>query len=91
VKFRDYYEVLGVPRAATAGDITYAWRRLSRKHHPDIQPPGERAWAAEVFEEIREAYEVLSDPTQRAKYDSLGRDCIAWGRHPATSASTHLR
>jgi curved DNA-binding protein len=72
VKFRDYYEVLGVPRSATAEEVKRAYRRLARKHHPDLQPAAERARAAERFKEINEAYEVLSDPDKRAKYDALG-------------------
>jgi curved DNA-binding protein len=72
VKFRDYYEVLGVPRTATAEEIKRVYRQLARKHHPDLQPAAERAKAAERFKEINEAYEVLSDPDKRAKYDALG-------------------
>jgi curved DNA-binding protein len=72
VKFRDYYEVLGVPRTATADDIKQAYRKLARKHHPDLQPAAERSRAAERFKEINEAYEVLSDADKRARYDALG-------------------
>jgi curved DNA-binding protein len=72
VKFRDYYEVLGVPRSAPAAEIKRVYRQLARKHHPDLQPAAERAGAAERFKEINEAYEVLSDPGKRAKYDALG-------------------
>ena len=72
VKFRDYYEVLGVARGASADDIKKAYRRLARQHHPDLKPPAERAKAGEAFKEINEAYEVLSDPDKRAKYDQLG-------------------
>ena len=72
VKFRDYYEVLGVPRAATADEIKRAYRQLARKHHPDLKPASEKAAAAERFKEINEAYEVLSDPDKRTKYDALG-------------------
>ena len=72
VKFRDYYEVLGVPRSAPAAEIKRVYRQLARKHHPDLQPAAERAGAAERFKEINEAYEVLSDPEKRAKYDALG-------------------
>ena len=74
VKFRDYYEVLGVPRTATPEEIKRAYRKLARKHHPDLQPPGERTRASERFKEINEANEVLSDPEKRAKYDALGPD-----------------
>ena len=74
VKFRDYYEVLGVPRTASAEEIKRTYRQLARKHHPDLQPAAERAKAAERFKEINEAYEVLSDPDKRAKYDALGPD-----------------
>ena len=72
VKFRDYYEVLGVPRTATAEEIKRAYRELARKHHPDLQDPSQRAKASERFQEINEAHEVLSDPEKRAKYDALG-------------------
>ena len=74
VKFRDYYEVLGVPRTATAEEIKRAYRQLARKHHPDLQPAAERARAAERFKEINEANEVLSDPEKRVKYDALGEN-----------------
>ena len=74
VKYRDYYEVLGVPRTATADDIKRAYRTLARKHHPDLQTSGERDKAAERFKEINEAYEVLSDAEKRAKYDALGSE-----------------
>ena len=72
VKFRDYYEVLGVPRTASADDIKRAYRKLARKHHPDLQPAAERAQASERFKEINEANEVLSDPEKRKRYDALG-------------------
>jgi curved DNA-binding protein len=73
VKFRDYYEALGVPRTATAEEIKRAYRKLARKHHPDLHPAAERAKASEAFKELNEANEVLSDPEKRAKYDALGQ------------------
>jgi curved DNA-binding protein len=74
VKFRDYYEVLGVPRTATAEAIKRAYRQLARKHHPDLAPRDQRAEAAERFKDLGEAYDVLGDPEKRAKYDALGAD-----------------
>lgn len=72
VKFRDYYEVLGVDRAAGADEIRKAFRKLARKYHPDVAE--DKARADEKFKEINEAYEVLSDPEKRKKYDALGPD-----------------
>jgi DnaJ-class molecular chaperone len=62
---RDYYEVLGVARDANQKDIRSAFRRLARKHHPDVNPNDPAA--AERFKEVNEAHEVLSDPEKRAK------------------------
>lgn len=76
MKYRDYYAVLGVGKQADAQAIKQAYRRLARKHHPDLNP-GDRQ-AAERFKEIGEAYEVLSDPDRRRRYDQLGPD---WARH----------
>src|SRR5215467_6190098 len=61
-----------MPRTATPDQIKKAYRQLARKHHPDLKPPAERAAASERFKEINEAYEVLSDPEKRGKYDALG-------------------
>lgn len=70
VKFRDYYEVLGVSKTATQDEIRKAYRSLARKHHPDVNP-GDKS-AEDKFKEINEAYEVLSDPDKRKRFDQLG-------------------
>ncbi len=72
VKFQDYYKVLGVSREATEKEIKAAYRKLARKHHPDLHPGEAKAAAEEKFKQINEAYEVLSDPEKRKKYDRLG-------------------
>jgi curved DNA-binding protein len=69
VAFRDYYEVLGVPRDASSEDIRQAYRKLARQYHPDVnKEPG----AEERFKEVAEAYEVLREPEKRERYDRLG-------------------
>jgi curved DNA-binding protein len=70
VEYKDYYKVLGAPKDASAKQIKQAYRKLARKYHPDINPGD---LGAEVrFKEINEAYDVLSDPEKRSKYDQLG-------------------
>src|SRR3989454_11292482 len=69
---RDYYTVLGVPRTASEKDIKSAYRKLARKHHPDVNPGDKKSESA--FKEIGEAYAVLSDPEKRKKYDRWGHD-----------------
>ncbi|HUF72670.1 MAG TPA: DnaJ C-terminal domain-containing protein [Gammaproteobacteria bacterium] len=69
MKFKDYYELMGVARDATQDDIKRAYRRLARKYHPDVSKEDD---AEERFKEIGEAYEVLRDPEKRAAYDELG-------------------
>src|SRR5690349_760410 len=68
---RDFYEVLGVPKTASPEEIQRAYRKLARTYHPDVNAdPG----AEERFKEIAEAYDVLSDPDTRHRYDAFGRD-----------------
>ena len=68
--FKDYYSTLGVAKTATEKEIKQAFRKLARKHHPDVNP-GDKS-AETQFKEINEAYEVLGDPDKRKKYDELG-------------------
>ncbi|MFC2412148.1 MAG: DnaJ domain-containing protein, partial [Bacteroides sp.] len=72
---RDYYEVLGVEKNATAEEIKKAYRQCALKYHPD-RNPGDKA-AEEKFKEAAEAYEVLSDEQKRARYDRFGHEGMA--------------
>src|SRR2546426_10863862 len=80
VEFKDYYRILGVDRGADDKTIKSAYRKLARKYHPDVNK-GQDA----RFKEIAEAYEVLSDPEKRRRYDTLGPD---WQRHAQQGAPT---
>jgi DnaJ-class molecular chaperone len=77
VNGKDYYKILGVDHKASADDIKKAYRKLARKHHPDLNPGDKKA--EEEFKQIQEAYDVLSDPQTRAKYDQFGE---AWNQVP---------
>ena len=70
VQYKDYYETLGVPRTGSADELKKSFRKLARQYHPDVAKDKKKA--EEKFKEINEAYEVLSDPATRKKYDELG-------------------
>jgi DnaJ-class molecular chaperone len=70
MEYKDYYKILEVPRTASQDEIKKAFRKLARKHHPDVNPGDKKAEAR--FKEINEAYEVLSDSDKRHQYDTLG-------------------
>ena len=72
MEFIDYYKILGVDKAASEEDIKKAYRKLARKHHPDLNPNDKEAH--KKFQQINEANEVLSDPEKRKKYDQYGKD-----------------
>ncbi|MGB3330972.1 MAG: J domain-containing protein [Thermomicrobiales bacterium] len=82
VEFKDYYAVLGIARTADQTEVKRAFRENARKFHPDVNRTDPRA--EERFKDINEAYEVLSDPDKRARYDRFGRD---WQRYRETSRS----
>ena len=74
---RDLYDIIGIPRTATADEIKKAYRRLAKKYHPDVNP-GNKA-AEEKFKEITAAFDVLSDPKRRKLYDEFGADALRSG------------
>ena len=76
MEYRDYYEVLGVPKSASQADIKKAFRRLAKQHHPDSNPGD--ADAEKRFKDVNEAHAVLSDPEKRKRYDELGSNWQAY-------------
>jgi curved DNA-binding protein len=76
MEYRDYYEVLGVPKTATQAEIKKAFRRLAKQHHPDSNP--DDSDAEKRFKDVNEAHAVLSDPEKRKRYDELGSNWQAY-------------
>ena len=83
--FKDYYQILGISKNASADDIKQAYRKLARKYHPDLNPGDKKAEAR--FKEVNEAQEVLSDPDKRRKYDQYGQYWSQVGQQGASSRS----
>src|SRR5262245_62654126 len=81
MEYKDYYKILGVPKTADEKEIKAAYRKLARKHHPDVNAGNKDAEAK--FKEVGEAYEVLSDPDKRQRYDALGADWASYERQAA--------
>ena len=84
---RDFYQILGVPRTASQDEIQRAYRKLARSYHPDVNKDPA---AEERFKEVSEAYDVLSDPESRKRYDAFGHDFrhVPEGVDPAAWART---
>ena len=83
---RDFYQVLGIPRTASADEIKKAYRRLARQVHPDLHSGPKKGEMEKKFKELNEAHEVLSDPDKRKKYDQYGAD---WEQAEAFERARH--
>src|SRR5512141_977268 len=81
--YKDYYKILGVERSASADDVRKAYRKLAMQHHPDRNPGDKQA--EDKFKEINEAYQVLSDPQKRARYDQVGSAYSNWQQRGGSS------
>lgn len=84
MEYKDYYQALGVSKSASQSEIKKAYRKLARQYHPDVNPDDKQA--EERFKEINEAYEVLSDPDKRGKYDQFGAQ---WQQFQSSGGSTN--
>ncbi|MDB6052643.1 MAG: Chaperone protein DnaJ [Verrucomicrobiales bacterium] len=93
MEYKDYYKILGISRTATDDDIRKAFRKLARQYHPDVAT--NKTQAEEKFKEINEANEVLSDPTKRKRYDTLGANwkeqSAGAGRRPSPGGRSQWR
>jgi curved DNA-binding protein len=78
MEYKDYYKILGVSKTASEKEIKAAFRKLARKHHPDVNPGKKEAEAR--FKEVNEAYEVLGDKEKRKRYDEVGANWGTFGR-----------
>ena len=78
MKKRDYYDVLGIPKKASDQDIKKAYRKLAKKYHPDTNQGDQRA--EQIFKEVTEAYNVLSDEEKRRLYDQFGHAACEYGK-----------
>jgi curved DNA-binding protein len=82
MEYKDYYQILGIDRNASQEDVKRAYRKLARQFHPDVNPGD--ASAEDRFKDINEAYEVLSDPQKRNRYDHLGTSWNQWRSRGST-------